>query len=344
VAGEQLGLGTEALLSNFRRPLFPFKLTFAVTYNCNSRCSTCNIWKKKSRDELTLAEIDSFLKKNGGFRWVGITGGEPFLRKDLPEICASFLRNCPLYTLTITTNSLLPKIQIAGIKKIAALGIPRLVVTLSCDGPPEVHDRIRGVPGNFEKVCAVYSALRGLQSKNFEIFFGMTLSPGNVGTFDSLLLELKKRFPEVTAKKLHVNLFHSSSHFYGNKKGSTSWIKDAKTEIANVLSKRKFSPIDPIGFLEKRYLEKAGGYLENGKSPLPCVALSSSIFLDPHGNIYPCTIWDKKMANIRETPEIGKIWNSPEFRKTALAARTLSCPNCWTPCEAYQTIAANFLR
>ncbi len=346
--GTNIALAAEAVMSNFRRPAFPYKLTFAVTYNCNSRCKTCNIWQNRSTGELTLGEIDSFLRKNGGFRWVAITGGEPFLRRDLPEICESFAKNCPLQILTITTNSLLPTLQIEGIRKIAKLKIPRLIVTLSCDGAGKLHDEIRGVPGNFEKLCRIYSELRGLQDSHFRIFFGMTLSSFNVGKFDELYRELHSRFPEIGYDRIHVNVFHTSSHFYSNAEGGAEekrekWKRAAIAEMRNVLLKRRFSPFDSLGFLERRYIKGSIRYMKTGRSPMSCLSLSSSMFLDPHGNLYPCTIWNRKMASIRENKDLRKLWNSREFRETARLARELKCPNCWTPCEAYQTILGNLL-
>jgi MoaA/NifB/PqqE/SkfB family radical SAM enzyme len=335
-----IGLGAEALASNIVRPSFPFKLTFAVTYNCDSRCATCGIWRKKSRGEMTLAEIREFFKINNGFRWVGITGGEPFLRKDLADICAALKESSPLATLTITTNSLRPETIVREARKIKKLGIERFILTLSCDGPGKVHDRIRGRKGNFEKLCKIYSTLRKEQDSHFKLFFGMTLSPLNVGEFEPLYRELHRRFPEIGYDKIHVNLFHSSEHFYGNRNLAGLWKEKAGKEIREIGKKRRFSPIDPMGFLEKKYLKGAEKFLVTGKSPIPCAACSSSIFLDPYGNVYPCTIWNRNLGKIAD---LRKAWNSPEFRTTAEMARKLECPNCWTPCEAYQSIAGNLL-
>ena len=73
--------------SNMKRLSFPFKCSFAVTYRCNMRCAMCNIWKKPpGGEELTAEEIAKFFRRAGKFSWVGITGGEPFLRDDLPGV------------------------------------------------------------------------------------------------------------------------------------------------------------------------------------------------------------------------------------------------------------------
>ena len=86
----------------------PVVATLVVTENCNGRCLTCNYWKKQSTDELSLDEIFHVLTelRSLGVRGISITGGEPLLRKDLPEI----VRACSSLGLTevqLLTNGLL---------------------------------------------------------------------------------------------------------------------------------------------------------------------------------------------------------------------------------------------
>ena len=101
-----LGLGMTALKSNFANLEKPYKLTFAITYRCQSRCLTCNIWQMKPTNELGLDEIRKFAMANS-FKWIEITGGEPFLRSDIVEVVKAFLEGSKdLYIVTIPTNSL----------------------------------------------------------------------------------------------------------------------------------------------------------------------------------------------------------------------------------------------
>ena len=68
----------------------PVFLTINVNDLCNSRCRICNIWKndpeKKVKEQLKLWEFERIFKNYGNLYWVTITGGEPFLRKDLVEV------------------------------------------------------------------------------------------------------------------------------------------------------------------------------------------------------------------------------------------------------------------
>ena len=94
--------------------------------------------------------------------------------------------------------------------------------------------------------------------------------------------------------------------------------------------------------LEREFQSLIPEYLRTGKSPLPCQALSSSLFLDSWGNIYPCTIWGEKIGNIKDiNNKLENIWNNQNTLETRRKIVEGSCPGCWTPCESYQTLLAN---
>jgi len=77
---------------------------------------------------------------------------------------------------------------------------------------------------------------------------------------------------------------------------------------------------------------------------LPCKALSVSCFIDPYGTIYPCTIFNKKLGNLRQANyNLKKIWNSKKSAEVRKLIKENKCPGCWTPCEAYQTILGNLI-
>ena len=65
---------------------YPAFLTFFVTWACNHRCVFCDVWKKTPKDELTIDEIDTFFASLKSLDVLRLSGGEPFIRKDLHEI------------------------------------------------------------------------------------------------------------------------------------------------------------------------------------------------------------------------------------------------------------------
>jgi len=110
------------------------------------------------------------------------------------------------------------------------------------------------------------------------------------------------------------------------------------------MNRRRKNPLNPVVFLEKRYQQLCRSYLLYGKTPVPCQALSASFFLDSNGDLYPCTIHGKRLGNIKDYGyALSKFWDSDLLKKTRAEIIEGRCPQCWTPCEAYQSILANLL-
>jgi len=335
-------LGRRILASNLNTSAnrLPYKLIYAVTYRCNSRCTNCSIWKRESLDELTLEEIDTFFSDNPYFLWIDLTGGEIFLRNDIVDIVKIISRRCKhLHTLHFPTNGLMTDRIIETTKLIKKLSTNKIIVTVSIDGPPEIHDKIRGIKGGFERAIETYKQLKEIGG--ISIYPGMTISGANAGYIGDTIKSIKRHDPDFSFKDLHVNIIHSSPHFYGN-----SIDRYPYQEISNAVNKfmklKRFE-INPVSVLERAYAKGVEKYLESKRSPIPCHALTVSAFLDPTGNVFPCTMYNKKIGNVKDC-DFKKLWKNIQTRKVAREINMLKCPQCWTPCEAYQTILANLLR
>jgi MoaA/NifB/PqqE/SkfB family radical SAM enzyme len=137
---------------------------------------------KGAEKELTLEEIDQFTKKLGDLHTVTIGGGEPFMRKDLPEIIKCFSKNNNLKVVAIPTNCLLTDNIVQQTEKILQLFKGSLKIGLSLDGIGKEHDEIRGIDGNFDKFLATYQALSELKKRypNLRIRICTTVFDKNV--------------------------------------------------------------------------------------------------------------------------------------------------------------------
>jgi MoaA/NifB/PqqE/SkfB family radical SAM enzyme len=99
-----------------------------------------------------------------------------------------------------------------------------------------------------------------------------------------------------------------------------------------------------VGLLEERYLRLAKRYLLEGISPLRCQALAASFFMDPGGDVYPCSVYSKSLGNIADFDyDIRRLWDSDDRRRLRADIAKGECPQCWSPCEAYQSILAGLL-
>lgn len=94
--------------------------------------------------------------------------------------------------------------------------------------------------------------------------------------------------------------------------------------------------------LEEKYFQSLSKYLKNRQSPFSCQALKSSCFINPNGEVYPCTIYDVPLGNLRKYAyNINNLWRSGLSLKTREAIDHNACPKCWSPCEAYPAILGN---
>ncbi len=341
---KEIALAKNIFLSNFSLLKFPYKLTFAATYRCNSRCQICHIWQRKSKKEMTTWEIKNFFQKNNFFNWVDLTGGEVFLRSDLVDICKAIISHCQnLYLLHIPTNGLMTKKIDKDVKKILELKPHKFMISIAIDGSSSVHDKLRGVKDSWQKAEEAYQRLKKIKNKNFEVYFGMTLSGYNYQLIEETYQSLKKVIKNLKRNEIHFNLAHYSDVYYDNL-GVKLQINNEIDYFLKEFLKKKEKVFSSFHWLENRYQTFIKEYLKNKKSPLSCLALRASIFIDPFGNIYPCSIWNKKIANLRDDDfDLKKIITKKEIVKIKNLIKLNQCPGCWTPCEAYQTILGNLL-
>jgi len=338
-------LAYRVVRSNITDSALPYRMTFALTNRCQAHCAMCDIWKKPAGDELSLEEITTVFRKAGRFSWINLTGGEIFLRPDIQSIMHAVIRENPdLYLMNFPTNGLLTEEIVATVDSILAnTRLPRLIVTISLDGPRDLHDRIRGVPGIFDNAVATFRALRERRSSRFSVYFGFTLQEANISSFDNTLRAVQEGIGGCAVEDFHVNMAHVSGHYYGNIRFDGIPTPVVAAEILQRISRsRKTRLLDPVAMLERRYQTVARTYISTGRVPLVCQAASASCFIDPEGIVYPCIGMDSPIGSLRDNKyDLYSIWRSSDRLRIRDAARAGACPGCWTPCEAYQTLLAN---
>jgi Fe-coproporphyrin III synthase len=337
-------LARNILLSNGRRLPFPYKLTFAVTYRCNYRCRTCNIWQRKPEDELTFEEIGRFFARSNRFNWIDFTGGEPWLRRDFADILDLALTECRhLLLLHFPTNGYLTDQVVAGAERVLRRRPPKFIVTVSMDGDEALNDEIRGREGGWRRQIETYKRLHAL--RGVDVVLGMTLSSLNAGRYAQAFAAARAECPWLTPRDYHLNIAHRSSHYYGNE--SLDGLQPDKDAIIDELRRYRHArgiPRSVVDLIEHRYLLNAEPFVRTGLTPMRCHALRASCFLDSSGNVYPCSMYDAGVANLRDHGyDLGAIWNLPAAQRLQREIWDYRCPQCWTPCEAYQSLLGNLL-
>jgi len=339
----RLGLARAILSANVRSPALPYKVTFVATYRCNFRCEMCNIWQKKSTDEMTPGEVERFFTRWPQFRWVHLTGGELFVRRDIEDIVTAIQDRCrSLFLLNFPTTGWFGDRTLAVVQKVLARRIGRLMVNISIDGPKSLHDELRGLPGSWDRAIETFQRLRGIRQSNFQTVVGMTLVPKNVDAVDATIAAIRTAIPDFTRADLHLNLAHESAHYFDNAGYARDLHRDRVLQAVAAHRRMNASGLNPVAFLEDRYQALIPSYLETGRSPLPCAALSSSCFVDAHWNLYACSIWGECVGNLRaEAFDLDGLWRGERRRALRTQIVDEKCSHCWTPCEAYPTILGN---
>jgi MoaA/NifB/PqqE/SkfB family radical SAM enzyme len=141
------------------KPFSPALLNILVTSVCDMRCTHCFFTDQlddapRKKFQMTTQEIERISETLGGNLGVLVlAGGEPFTRKDLPEIARAFYKNNRLESVYITSNGQIQKRIFPDVTRMLE-ECPKLNVTvaLGIDGLEQQHDKIRQKPGSWEIV------------------------------------------------------------------------------------------------------------------------------------------------------------------------------------------------
>ena len=336
--------GARVLRTAAGRPGRPLKLNWCLTYWCQYRCKTCNIWQLKPQDELTTEEALRFVRQNAWVPWVDLTGGEIFLRKDITEILDAIVvtwRN--LAFLHFPTNGFLTDRIADAARRIAGRGPAQTVITVSLDGDEALNDEVRGVKGGFRRQIETFRALRAITG--IRPVFGMTLSGFNLGRFEETFRACQRECPGLDIHDFHLNVAQVSAHYYGNE-GAAGVAPDrdrAREEVRRYRAMRG-TPASPSAWVEDQYLRHLDTYLQTGHTPMRCHSLRASGFIDPWGVVYPCITYSRPVGRLRDHDmRLEPIWQDAGTRLVQQEIWDGQCPQCWTACEAYQSILGNAL-
>ena len=337
-------LGARMAEANVRRPSAPVKVNLALTYWCQYRCKTCNIWRRRPVDELTTREVLAFIRENPHVSWLDVTGGEIFLRDDIGEIFEAIADSWQdLFLLHFPTNGFLTARIVAIAQRLARSRVPHVVITVSIDGDQALNDDIRGITGGFDRQVATLNALRAIDG--IRVVAGMTLSRFTLGQVERTLAAVQAACPGFALDDFHVNFAQASDHYYGNAGDAVEAPVDAALAELRGYRARRGRGRTPATWLEGAFLRRLETYMETGRTPMPCHALRSSCFIDPWGTVFPCISYTRPVGRLRDTDmRLAPIWESADTRTTQLEIWRGDCPQCWTACEAYQSILGNLVR
>lgn len=147
-----------------------------LLYRCNLECEMCPFWRRPDEELLSTSDEVRLIHHlaSAGIMYLGFEGGEPLLRRDLPEI----LREAHgLFHTSLVTNGWLLE------HRVPEFGRYLDYLFVSIDGIGALHDRLRGIPGSYER------ALKGIaRAKEYvPIALSFTLTRDNLGDAEKVI-------------------------------------------------------------------------------------------------------------------------------------------------------------
>ena len=306
----------------------PVALIFFVTSRCNLRCSHCFYWKELNTGNAELS-IDEIRRIAASFKHpvsLSLTGGEPFIRKDLKEIIEAFHQGCGTREIGIATNGTLQKATIETIRSILEADcLSSLSVQISLDGLEKTHDDIRGVKGSYKKAISTIKELKKLEGKypGFRLKTALTVQKRNLSELkefvDNLLpLKIPLRFNIVRGGRFGVfNLPPTACSDFDPKEGGGSFLSldEIKGAYALLKEMNDGSSFHFWPSRQQRIWELSIQMLEEKQSAMPCYASAMESVLYSDGDVAFCEL-SKPFANIREfNYAFARLWKSEKADK-----------------------------
>jgi radical SAM protein with 4Fe4S-binding SPASM domain len=299
----------------------PLRMDMALTFNCPNNCIHCYAGGPHETAELNTQQWKEVIDKLSqiGVFIVTFTGGEPTMRKDLPELL-QYAQDKGMVTGLITNGrKLKSKAYVYTLEK---AGLDFVQITLESH-LPNIHELITASPGSWkETVTGIKNAVKS----QIYVTTNTTLNTHNAKEFLKTIDYIKE---------LGVAAFGCNSLIYSGK--------------ADAVSKEFALPIERLNKLLPEIRDKAQQLnlkflwytptqycrldpVQLGLGVKSCTAAMINMCVAPNGDVYPCQSYFESLGNIVVDPW-KKIWNHPLAKQ--LRSRGYAEPKC-KDCEQLQ--------
>lgn len=322
------------LYRSFRRygfpKMLPLNLTISVTYRCNARCRTCNVWRKKAQ-ELTAAEWERvFLSLRRSPYWLTFSGGEPLLRADIVDIVSSAYTHCRPAIINIPTNGLRPDLIVPRIEALVE-SCPRsqIIVNLSLDGLGRQHDDLRNVPGNFQQAQETWRGLQALERRHLTLGIHTVISRYNVAHLPRIYRGLAQWEPdsyitEIAEERVELDTTGLSLA------PSLADYSRAVDFLVERVQNHSFAGISRVTqAFRLQYYALVKRILAERRQVIPCYAGFISAQIAPDGEVWFCCTRAEGVGHLREVDyNFRTVWLSAQAEA---ARRTIRQGDCFCP-------------
>lgn len=306
-------------------------MVVSTNFRCNFRCLTCNVYERKVK-ELTAEEWTSVFESMGTApTWMTFSGGEPFIRRDLPDIILSAIRHCEPAIVNIPTNGWYTKQILAGVEKICTTSPEtQLVINLSFDHHvPERHDTIRGAEGSWKRLIDTLTGLRALNLPNLTVGCHTVVSDQNQEDFP----EIARGLSQLGADSYIAEPAEERVELQTIGSGITPYSERFRVAAEAVLEVEEGASGTVAGMaraLRDEYYGRVTRLLAGEAEAMPvCHAGFLSCHIGADGELWSCCVLSRSFGNLRDADfDFPTVWFSDkaeEFR-TWMRERHCTCP------------------
>ncbi|NLN92990.1 MAG: radical SAM protein [Candidatus Hydrogenedens sp.] len=326
------------------RPHHPGQLVLFVTDRCNCRCPMCfnaaNVFVKHRTPDLSLEKIQAIARSLYPLPQLLLSGGEPFLRQDIPDIVRAFHQFSGTTQISIPTNATHTE-RIAEACEQILQECPDIMlnINLSLDDIGEKHDALRQYPGCYEKLCNTYERLASLRSRYKQLTVNIitVISEDNAENAASIVTAIREKFsPNYHALGLLRNdpVESESSRIFNTMSDTINAVESEKESFTALPAFNRLAPALSAVVKRKALLSR-----ETKSRRFKCLAGSRIIVITNDGRLMPCEpLWleaDVRKSNDQNTYcmahleefqyNVRKALKSSSAKKVQAFVRTRQC-------------------
>ncbi len=309
----------------------PVNLIFFVTSRCNLLCKHCFYWDElnKKSGELTFEEIERISLSLPNLLSVSLTGGEPYLRPDLPDIAAAFERNSRVRNIQIPSNGLLVDKTLARAEQLLKkVKTARVSTGVSLDGPEDIHNRIRDNPRSFAKALETLAGLRALKPSypNLSVGVALTVSSANQDRLDEFYRYVEE---ELEPDAITITLTRGDPIDPSLKNVDLDVYRDFSKRVVRYRRAHRISN----GWSDRLVIAKEeetyrliSEAAEASCRISPCYGGELIGILSETGKVYVCETLDREMGNVRDFGcDFAELWRSANAESARRYQKDLAC-------------------
>lgn len=322
-------------------PRLPLEGEIDLTYRCNNTCRHCWVWLPQNapeqKHELSFDEIRRIADdaRGMGCRKWKISGGEPMLHPDFPEIFDYLTRKSTAYSLntngTLITPAIAQLMKRKGVKMVALYG-----------ATPEVYDKVARRPGGFEQAMQGFAYL---QEAGVEFIVQLMPMRSNYHQWEAMI---------ALAKSLSPRWRLAESWIYLSARGNAR----RNAEIAaERLDPGQTLALDPPNISYDERMQELEAVVEGPEpcgSPQPgddrlfASCMGNRFHIDPYGTMSFCPFltgpafrYDLRLGTFREgweefIPPLGAtVRGGPEYLANCGSCENHGTSCCWCPAYGY---------